>query len=44
MAFTAGDNGPPAFRAGVDIMKVEVPRNQPLPQFVNIFGEQVSIY
>jgi hypothetical protein len=42
MAFGPGDHEPPAFQVGVDIMKVELPKREPFPQFVNIFSEQVS--
>jgi len=34
MAFGPGDDEPPAFQVGVDIMKVEIPPREPFPQFV----------
>jgi 4'-phosphopantetheinyl transferase len=44
MAFgQAGSDDPPAFRIGVDIMKVEPPKRDPFPKFVNMFKAQVSL-
>lgn len=42
MAFGPGSDDPPAFRIGVDVMKVELPKRSPFPQFVKAFSEQVS--
>jgi len=42
MAFGPGDQEPPAFQVGIDVMKVEIPPREPFPQFVRIFNEQLT--
>jgi len=42
MAFGPGTDDPPAFRIGVDIMKVELPQRDPFPQFVKMFSDQLT--
>jgi len=42
MAFGPGSDDPPAFRIGVDVMKVALPQRQTFPQFVKVFSEQLT--
>lgn len=41
MAYAPGEQDPPAFRVGVDIMKVELSKRETFTEFVKIFSEQV---
>jgi len=42
MAFGPGTDDAPAFRIGVDIMKVELPQREAFPQFVKMFSNQLT--
>jgi len=42
MAFGPGEHDPPAYRLGVDIMKVELPKRESFPTFVRIFSDQLT--
>ena len=41
MAFAPGVHGPPAFRLGIDVMKVHLPRGQTLLPFLETLADQV---
>lgn len=36
-----GEHDPPAYKLGVDVMKVELPKRESFPAFVRIFSDQV---
>ena len=45
MAFCSGQDlypDPPAFRVGVDVMLLQLPKRDTFPEFVGIFSEQVK--
>ncbi|KAF7985217.1 hypothetical protein HWV62_7850 [Athelia sp. TMB] len=42
MAFGPGELDPPAYRLGVDVMKVELPKRESFPAFVRIFSDQLT--
>ena len=45
MAFSSGDNlypDPPAYRVGLDVMLLQLPKRDTFPAFVEIFSEQVN--
>ena len=41
MAVAPGLHDPPAFRVGVDVMKLRVPGRESVRSFVNTVGDQV---
>ena len=44
MAFAPGVYGPPAFRIGVDVMRVRLPRGERFTSFLRAVGDTVSRY
>ncbi|KAI0269251.1 hypothetical protein BC834DRAFT_865500 [Gloeopeniophorella convolvens] len=42
MAFAPGDHGPPAFRIGVDVMKVQAPQREGFASFVHTVGDTLT--
>lgn len=42
MAFAPDEHGTPAYRVGVDVMKVQLPRREPFVSFVHTVGDTVS--
>lgn len=42
MAFAPGEHGPPAFRIGVDVMKIWTPRGEGFASFLRGVGDTVS--
>lgn len=44
MAWASGADlvGPPAYKLGVDVMKVQLPRRECFANFLEAFGDQVS--
>ena len=46
MAWASGGDlvGPPAYKLGVDVMKVQLPKRECFANFLDAFGDQVSQY
>lgn len=44
MAWASGGDlvGPPAYKLGVDVMKVQLPKRECFANFLDAFGDQVS--
>jgi len=42
MAFAPGEHGPPAFRIGVDVMRVRLPRGERFTSFLRAVGDTLT--